>query len=335
VSLLTTSLFGLSAKMELAKLLGSLQKIESRPLLKVTVREWLDKEVSHDEVKELLKAVFRLSTYVDAPDLMSAGVAIDQLQKALGKGVLYLDKGWQTLVDGLCEAAKSAGAKMETGVKVQAIERHADGSVKAVRLADGRVYESDVVVVAASPKLAAALVENSEMTSLAKWAEESVLVKAACLDIALNRLPVDKATFALGIDKPLYLSVHSAAARLAPEGGALIHLMKYLPAGQLEADENDEGDLETLMDLMQPGWREVLTHRRFLPGVVVMNAMPTASRGGIEGRPEAEVKEVPGLFVAGDWVGKEGLLVDASLASAKRAAERIATYQTVGQAVAV
>src|SRR5690348_1339906 len=42
VSLLTTSLFGLSAKMELAKLLGALQKIESHPLLKVTVQEWLD-----------------------------------------------------------------------------------------------------------------------------------------------------------------------------------------------------------------------------------------------------------------------------------------------------
>jgi phytoene dehydrogenase-like protein len=304
-------------------------------LRNVTVQEWLDREVSHDEVKELLKAVFRLSTYVDAPQVMSAGVAIEQLQKALGKGVLYLDKGWQTLVDGLCEVAKSAGAMIETGVKVAAIERLTNGSVKAVRLADGRLYESDVVVVAASPKLAASLVENSQTTPLAKWVEDSTPVRAACLDIALRRLPVDKATFALGIDKPLYLSVHSAAARLAPDGAALIHLMKYLPAGQSEADENDERGLETLMDLIQPGWREVLTHRRFLPGVVVMHAIPTASQGGVEGRPQPEVKEVPGLFVVGDWVVKEGLLVDASLASAKRAAERIAAYQAIGRAVAI
>jgi phytoene dehydrogenase-like protein len=335
VSLLTTSLFGLAAKMELAKLLGSVQKIDSRPLMKVTVREWLDKEVTHDEVKELLQAVFRLTTYVNAPDLMSAGVAIDQMQKALGKGVLYLDNGWQTLVDGLYEVAKSAGATIETGVKVQAIERQANGSVKAVRLADGRLYESDAVVVASSPRLAAALLEQSETTSLAKWAEESLPVSAACLDIALSRLPVEKATFALGIDKALYLSVHSASAHLAPEGKALIHLMKYLPVGQDEADEKDERDLEMLMDLLQPGWREVLLHRRFLPGVVVMNSIPTAAKEGAEGRPQAAVKDVPGLFVAGDWVGNEGLLVDASLASARRAAESIAAYQAMGRAVAV
>jgi phytoene dehydrogenase-like protein len=335
VSLLTTSLFGLGAKMELAKLLGSLQKIDYRSLMKVTVQEWLDKEVAHDGVKDLLKAVFRLTTYVNAPDLMSAGVAIDQLQKALGKGVLYLDKGWQTLVDGLHEVAQKAGAIFETGVKVQAIERRADGSVKGVRLADGQRYESDVVVVASGPKLAAALLENSETTSLQRWADESRPVKAACLDIALRRLPVEKATFALGIDKPLYLSVHSASARLAPEGSALIQLMKYLPEEGREADEDSERDLEQLMDLIQPGWRDVLLHRRFLPGVVVMNAIPTANQGGLEGRPQAEVEDVPGLFLAGDWVGKQGLLVDASFASARQAAERIAAFRTARRAVAV
>src|SRR5688572_8204582 len=70
VSLLTTSLFGLSAKMEMAKLLGSLQKIDGQPLMNVTLRQWLDKEISHDEVKEFLQSVFQLSTYINAPELM-------------------------------------------------------------------------------------------------------------------------------------------------------------------------------------------------------------------------------------------------------------------------
>ncbi|MBI3650133.1 MAG: NAD(P)/FAD-dependent oxidoreductase [Acidobacteria bacterium] len=335
VSLLTTSLFGLSAKMELGKLLGSVQKIDCQPLLKMTVREWLKQQISHDEVSALLQAVIRLSTYVNAPDLMSAGVAISQLQKALSQGVLYLDKGWQTLVDGVREVAVKAGAVIETGAKVERIERHADGSVKAVRLADGRLFESNVVVIAASPKLAVSLVENGETTALQGWADQAIAVKAACLDLALKRLPVEKATFALGIDQPFYLSVHSAAAQLAPAGGALIHLMKYLPAEQNEANEADERGLEALMDLLQPGWREVLTQRRFLPSVVVMHALPLAKQGGTQGRPEVEVKEVPGLFVAGDWVGKEGVLVDASLASAKLAAEKIAAYHPVSRAVAV
>jgi phytoene dehydrogenase-like protein len=314
--------------------LGSIQKIDSRALLNVSLRDWLDKEVSHPQVKELLQSVCQLSTYTNAPDLMSAGVAIDQVQRALGKGVLYLDEGWQTLVDGLSEVAVAAGASVETGAKVEAVERQAEGAVKAVRLADGRRYQSDVVILAASPQLAAALVENSENTSLAKWAAESIPVKAACLDIALSRLPVAKATFALGIDKPLYLSVHSAAAHLAPEGGALIHLLKYLPAHEEESGDGAEPELEQLLELIQPGWREVLVQRRFLPSVVVAHAVTTAANNGTEGRPEPEVKDVRGLFVVGDWVGKEGLLADASFASASRAAEMIAAQQPLMRALA-
>jgi phytoene dehydrogenase-like protein len=335
VSLLTTSLFGVAAKVETAKFLGSIQKLDSRALLNVSLHDWLDKEVSHPEVRQLLQSVCQLSTYTNAPDLMSAGVAIDQLQRALGKGVLYLDEGWQTLVDGLSEVAGAAGVSIEIGAKVEAVERNAEGAVKAVRLADGRLYQSDIVVIASSPQLAASLVENSNNTSLAKWAAESIPVKAACLDIALSRLPVAKATFALGIDKPLYLSVHSAAAHLAPEGGALIHLLKYLPVNEEEASQQVEGELEQLLELIQPGWREVLVHRRFLPSVVVANAVTTARNNGTEGRPEPEVKDVQGLFVVGDWVGKEGLLADASFASASRAAEMIAAWQPVRRALAV
>ena len=49
-----------------------------------------------------------------------------------------------------------------------------------------------------------------------------------CLDVALSSLPDKDVLFALGVDRPLYFSVHSAHAKLAPEGGALIHVSKYL-----------------------------------------------------------------------------------------------------------
>ena len=47
----------------------------------------------------LLAALFRLSTYCDDPEQMSAGAAIDQLKLALAGNVWYLDGGWQTLVE--------------------------------------------------------------------------------------------------------------------------------------------------------------------------------------------------------------------------------------------
>jgi hypothetical protein len=37
-------------------------------------------------------------------------------------------------------------------------------------------------------------------------------------------MPDKNTLFALGVDRPLYFSVHSAIAKLAPESGALIHV---------------------------------------------------------------------------------------------------------------
>lgn len=329
LSLLMTSLFGLSAKLEAGRLLASVAKIDGNRLMNVTVREWLDQNVSHSEVKDLILAAFRVATYTNAPDLMSAGAALEQLKKAQDKSVLYLDNGWQTLVDALRDAATHSGVKVEAGVRVEAVTRDTTGSVSGVLLAKGIEVKASTVVVASSPSILAELVEGFEQTSLARWSTEAIPVRAACLDLALSKLPAPRATFALGIDRPHYLSVHSAAARLAPDGSAMIHAAKYLPPDHNDSSESVEQELEGLLDLVQPGWRDVVVYRRFLPDMIVMNALPLASLGGTQGRPGPQVVDVPGLFVAGDWIGEEGLLVDASLASARRAAELIVVTQAV------
>ncbi|MNP80076.1 hypothetical protein D3C76_1780670 [compost metagenome] len=55
--------------------------------------------------------------------------------------------------------------------------------------------------------------------------------------------------------------------------------------------------------------------------------MVMAANGGLPNRPGPQVKGRPGLYVAGDWVGSEGLLLNASLASAKEAATLITNYE--------
>jgi hypothetical protein len=62
------------------------------------------------------------------------------------------------------------------------------------------------------------------------------------------------------IDTPVYVSVHSAAAALAPAGGAMIHVSKYLRPGET-AGRREELELETLTDTMQPGWRDRLVFK--------------------------------------------------------------------------
>ena len=332
VSLLTTSLFGLSAKLEAVRLLASIGKIDGNRLMNISVSEWLDQNVTHPEVQDFVLAAFRVATYTNAPELMSAGAAIEQLKKAQDKSVLYLDGGWQTLVDGLRETAVRAGVFIEIGAKVDTVTRDATGAVEGVRLADGRAVKASTVLIASSPSATVAIVEDADRTSLAQWADEAIPVRAACFDLALSRLPKPNNTFALGIDRPLYFSVHSAAAQLAPEGCALIQAAKYLSPEHSESARDVERELEGLLDLVQPGWRDAVVYRRFLPDMIVMNAMPLASRAGTRGRPIPKVNDVPGLFVVGDWVGDEGMLVDASLASASEAAGLIAASRSASAA---
>lgn len=325
LSLLTTRLFGLPAKLEVVRPLTTIGRIDTQAIQHLTVQQWLERAVHRPNVRQLLGALIRLATYADVPGAQSASATLARLQMGLTDGVFYVDGGWQTLVDGLERAAQASGANVVTGVRVRTIEW--DEVVRGVRLADGTTYAASAVVVTASPAVACSLVEGGEETVLHKWADAAIPVRAACLDVGLKRLPEPGALFALGTDRPLYFSVHSAVAQLAPERGALIHAAKYLNPDAETDPRSDEQELEQLLDLVQPGWRDVLVEQRFLPRMVVSNALVTAAQGGVAGRPGPEVPGVPGLYVAGDWVGPEGMLSDASLASAKRAAEMVLARQ--------
>ena len=329
-SLLTSGLLGLGAKLEAGRLLAGIGKIDARGVEGLSLREWAEREIRRCATRRLFHSFIRASTYADDPERQSAGAAIAQLQSALAPGVLYLDGGWRTLVDGLRDAAEKEGVKIIAGERVKAVER--DRRVRGVRLANDAFYGAQAVVIAAGPAEACALIEGGEATILPEWAKTSIPVKAACLDVALERLPEPRAVFAVGIDRPLYFSVHSATAKLAPENGAVIHAAKYLGARPDSDPRAVERELEETLDIMQPGWRNVAVARRFLPAMTVSNALVTAAQGGLAGRPLPGVPGVEGLYVAGDWVGPEGMLADASMASAKLAAETVARRRLAGHA---
>jgi phytoene dehydrogenase-like protein len=319
VSLLTTGLLRLPGKVELARLMAGLARLETRAHDSKTVNQWLAEDVRHEDVRRILRALVRVATYVNAPDHLSAGAAIRQLQLAFGSGVTYLDGGWQTLVDGLRQAGERAGVRLAAGTKVEAVE--ADACARGVRLAGGEKWAAAAVILTGSPGDVSALVHRGDHLPLRRRAEEALAVRAACLDVGLSRLPRERATFALGIDQPLYLSVHSAAAKLAPDGRAVIHAAEYLPVGEDGEPRLIERRLEGALDLVQPGWRQALVERRFLPRMTVAHHLPTAAAGGTAGRAPVEVPGIANLFVAGDWVGPPGLLADAALASARHAAQ--------------
>jgi hypothetical protein len=76
-------------------------------------------------------------------------------------------------------------------------------------------------------------------------------------------------------------------------------------------------ELEKVMDLLHPGWRNTLITQQFLPKITIVHDFPRVDRHEPIG---PEVSSTQGLYVAGDWAGHEELLADGAVASAKLAA---------------
>jgi phytoene dehydrogenase-like protein len=345
-SMLTTSFLTPKAKMEGLGLFLRIRGLKNADQYHdVSQREWLDTNVHDDGLRLVVESLMRLATYSDAPDRQSAAVALRQLRISM-KGVLYIDEGWQKIVDSLHSHCVASGVNFVTSSRVVRVVH--DGAVKAIELGGlelddrldtvslalpdpgvegdtGTRLPAETVVLAVDPISAHELAGDPIN-------DDFEAVTAACLDVALSRLPVARANFALGIDRPLYFSVHSATAQLTPKGGALIHVAKYrkqrTATREVDLESVDdaprvalsdtERELESLLDEMQPGWREVLVHRRFLPVMTVSNALVKPSMK----RPDP-VTPIRGLYLAGDWVGDEGILSDAALMSARTAAKAI------------
>jgi len=298
-------------------------KIDFSQLESVTEQEWLDKNIHDINDAEIIKTIIRLNTYANDPDIQSIGPVLHQIYVgSQAGGVMYLDGGWQTLVDGLLTVAKNAKARIVMGKKAIRVKRNDDSSGWQVLLDNKTKVSAKIVVIAAGPNDAYSLFDDNERPDvLSKAAKEAKPIRLVCLDVALSSLPDKDTLFALGVDRPLYFSVHSAYAKLASNDGALIHVAKYLGTSIEPKPREDQPELEEFLDLLQPGWRQVLVKKRPLPNMVVSNALVTAADGGLGGRPDTKIAD--NLYIVGDWVGKEGIVSNASVASAKRASQQI------------
>jgi phytoene dehydrogenase-like protein len=280
-----------------------------------SVRDWLAAHLPDPQAQATATVMARLATYSDSLDEQAADVLAEALR---GGSVRYLDGGWGALVGRLHRAAVAAGAEVRPGIGVRGV-RPADDDGWEVVLRDGRVLAAGSVILAAGgPGDAAGLVAGAARAVLAGWADRVVPVRMACLDVALSRRPAGP-PLVLGVDEPLYLSVQSDRSRIAPAGGAVVQVARYLPAG-VHAPADTRARLEALLDQVLAGWRDEVVHARYLPDLVVTHDGGLVASGGRRGRPGPQVPGGPGLYVAGDWVGPRGTLSQASIASGAAAA---------------
>lgn len=306
-SMLKSRLLTFSARIEMMRFLATVPRIDTRSLDRVPLEQWLNGRIRTREARTLIEALVRVSTYSNAPLELSAGAALDQFRTALNGGVTYLNGGWQTLVSRLRDAALAAGAVIHTGTGVQSLT----------------TIPANAFVLALPPRAVASILGDAAGLRLLQSIEATEPVQAACLDLGLRSLPEPSRTFSLGVDQPTYFSVHSRWADLAPSGKVLVQVAKYIPWSEETNPANDREELARFLDVVQPGWWSQVEHERFMPRLNVTQGLVRAADGGLAGRPAVDAAAAENVYIAGDWVGEEGMLADAAFASAYRASQLI------------
>ncbi|MDP2341291.1 MAG: FAD-dependent oxidoreductase [Deltaproteobacteria bacterium] len=265
-----------------------------------TIGAWIERHAQADDARDLLRALVRVSTY-SADDGLDAVIAVRQVRAAIARGVRYVDGGWCGIVAALVEKARSLGVVVEEHCRVES----AAGGV--VLCADGRSFPAAALVIAGSPQLASTILQTSSSSSPSSL---SGPVTSACLDLVLERLPEPGRRFVLGVDVPLYFSVHTARGTAGP---VIVHAMAYGAATREE--------LEAFVDVVQPGFRSLIRGSRYLPRMIVAHASP---------RPKQERQAVvvdAGTVLVGDWLDTPHLIADAVADTAATAARALLQHR--------
>ena len=327
-NLATTPLVSPRGKLRLARVLAGMRRWRPQALADRTAATWFDELGLHGDERGIVEMLARVATYVADLDIVSADVVAQQVRAAYTDGVDYLHGGWMTLRDGIARAGAERGVERVVGaatavvpegerVRVRFTVPAGTGGDGAAGAGEQTVLAGAVVVAAGLPDACAALLP----TRPAAWAGLGPPLRIACLDLGLAEAP--QATALFGVDRPLYLVRHSPPADLAPPGGAVVHAMRYLHAAEKPTSAAARAELEEHCRLagIDPAAAEEV---RYLHRMVACGALPTPGGGGLAGRPDVADTGHEGVFMAGDWLGRDGHLADAALATGEAAGRRAA-----------
>ncbi|MEH7379969.1 FAD-dependent oxidoreductase [Bacillus sp. JJ1533] len=317
-SIMSSTLISWKAKFMFGKLMVKIMQLNIYSIPEISLKEWADSEISDPMVRHIFYSICRLTSYTNASTLQLAKPVLKQVKRSLNAGVLYVDGGWETIVQKLKKQAEAWGAEILTNKNVTNIEHHEQYQI--IQCSDGTIIHVPDCIVAAPPKEAINMINGAEHTSLRLWNEQAIPVTACCLDIGIKKLPNPKHQFAIGLDQALFFTNQSRAAKLSEDGTLVVSLAKYHnPMEEINVNA-DKQQLESVMDLLHPGWQKEVVVQQFLPKLTVSHDFPHVKR---KENPGPRIPEMKGIFIAGDWAGHEEVLADAAVASGKRAAREI------------
>jgi hypothetical protein len=305
IGFMTTPTLSGKSKAAVGKVFGKLPKTDAGSLANLSVYDWFADLGLAADARAVLGSVIRLGTYCTDLHTLSADAAVIALQ-ASAKGVLYLNGGWQALVDQLTPGLDVRHDRVLT--------INSDGSIAEVATQSGDSLRAHMVVVAVNSPQAA---ESLLATALPS---HGPAIEASCLNIASSRTP--NPPIVLGLDDPVYLSTHGVVAQLttANQTGVVVHAMRYRTFEGTNPDHRITRDELTSLAALTGISSSDIVDSEYLHAMTVCSAIPTPQFGGLAGRIQPTDSGHKNVLLAGDYVGPTGTLVDASLSSAAVAA---------------
>lgn len=304
-----------------ARLLRVMRMILSRRVFEGDERstsEWLDALCAQDAfVLSLVTSLTRLTTYCADLERLPARTASSQLRAALTSGVLYLEGGWETIVEALLERlAAHPHVTIETRSKVTSIKPLARGGL-AIELAcqEHRPLTASHVVAALPPRTLARLTGSTALQS-----DHLNPIHAACIDLLLEKNPARTHLSVHGVHKPFYYANHSAITSFNEDGAGaeVIHAAMYLRDDANPHTEEGIAQLERWLDGVAPFWREDIIASRRLPRIPVVQHLPFGETLPFLATPPDN------LYAVGDWCESPPYhLADAVATSARKASDEI------------
>ncbi|MFC0273174.1 phytoene desaturase family protein [Metabacillus herbersteinensis] len=319
LGLFSSSFLNWKERIEWATILMKFNRIDTEKLTEQTFYQWVQQAAVSKKVQSLLYILGRLATYCHAPEKVSAKLIVSHLKTVMG-GVLYLDAGWQTIIDQLHNNVVISGVQVQSSTVVKELEPIEHEHFKLVLSNDEEIHGKYVICTTGPHELNKMLGEKLDRPQ-SSFLAQITPVRGATLDVALTQLPNPKKLFAMGITDPFYFSVHSKYARLSDDAkSAVLHVFKYHHPDDHIDGKKVKTELEQFLEMMQPGWKKHEITSRFIPQITVNHRLPQI---GDEQKFHRSKTNIPGLYIAGDWASPDSILSEGAVSSGKQAAEEI------------
>ncbi|MGD6893650.1 phytoene desaturase family protein [Bacillus infantis] len=309
---LQSKLLNWKEKIEWIGILRRIQKLKPGQFSNLTFQQFVDETTQAPKIQKLLFTLGRLVSYSHAPELISASVMLAHMQIGMG-GVIYVDDGWQSIIDQLYNQAVTNNVQIQTSANVNQLTALDNGEWQVAVHNHEPILCQNIIYTGPPQALSGLLGESSQLPF-----NQFEPIKAAALDVALTRLPNPENLFAMGIDAPYYYSVHSNYARLSQKGeSTILHVLKYHhPDESIDVSE-EKRKLEDFLEELQPGWQKHIITKRCLPQITVNGRLPKVNDTSLFSRSSAIL---PGLYAAGDWALHSFILSEAAAESGQQAA---------------